>query len=47
MLMDFVELNGSHSGVNIEKAFSESLMDFNVFDKKLAITLDNAYNNEQ
>ena len=27
MLMDFVELNGSHSGVNTEKAFSESLME--------------------
>jgi hypothetical protein len=46
MLIDFVELLGSHSGVNIEKAFSLSLKEFNVFDKKLAITLDNAYNND-
>ena len=46
MLMDFVELFGSHSGVNIEKAFSQSLLGFNVFHKKLAITLDNAYNND-
>jgi hypothetical protein len=43
MLMDFF---GSHSGVNIEKAFSQSLIEFNVFHKKLAITLDNAYNND-
>ena len=46
LLMDFVELFGSHSGVNIEKAFSQSLIEFNVFDNKLAITLDNAYNND-
>jgi hypothetical protein len=46
ILMDFVELSGSHSGVNIEKAFSQSLIEFNVFEKKLAITLDNAYNND-
>jgi hypothetical protein len=30
LLMDFVELFGSHSGVNIEKAFSQSLIEFNV-----------------
>ena len=46
MLIDFVELFGSHSGVNIEKAFSQSLLEFNVFHNKLAITLDNAYNND-
>jgi uncharacterized C2H2 Zn-finger protein len=46
LLIDFVELFGSHSGVNIEKAFSQSLIECNVFDKKLAITLDNAYNND-
>ena len=46
VLMDFVELNCSHSGVNIEKAFSSSLKEFKVFEKKLAITLDNAYNND-
>ena len=46
MLMDFVQLFGSHSGVNIEKAFSQSLLNYNVFNKKLAITLDNAYNND-
>ncbi len=46
ILMDFVELLGSHSGVNIEKAFSESLIEFNVFDEKLAVTVDNAYNND-
>ncbi len=44
--MDFVCLNFGHSGENIEKAFSKSLKDFKVFDKKLAITLDNAYNND-
>ena len=31
--------------MNIEKAFSQSLLEFKVFEKKLAITLDNAYNN--
>jgi len=46
ILIKFVELLGSHSGVNIEKAFSESLIEFNVFDKKLAVTVDNAYNND-
>jgi hypothetical protein len=46
MLMGFAELFEGHSGVNIEKAFSQSLIEFNVFDKKLVITLDNAYNND-
>jgi hypothetical protein len=46
MLMDFVELSERHSGLNIETAFSQSLIDFGVFDKKLAITLDNASNND-
>jgi hypothetical protein len=32
--------------VNIEKTFSHSLKKFYVVDKKFAITLDNAYNND-
>jgi hypothetical protein len=46
MLLDFVELEGSHTGVNIEKTFSHSLKEYNLFEKKFAITLDNAYNND-
>jgi len=45
VLMDFIELHGSHSGVNIENVFSNSLITYKVFDKKLAVTLDNASNN--
>lgn len=46
LLVDFLEIQGSHTGVNIEKYFSESLIEFGLFDKKLAVTLDNAYNND-
>jgi hypothetical protein len=30
ILMDFIQMNGSHTGENIEKAFSQSLIDFKV-----------------
>lgn len=46
LLMDFIELKSGHTGVNIEKYFPQSLLFHGVFDKKLAITLDNASNND-
>ncbi|CAB4403415.1 unnamed protein product [Rhizophagus irregularis] len=46
ILVDFVHLSGSHTGENLAKAFLSCVdNEFNIFNKILAITADNAANN--
>ncbi|GBC36498.1 zinc finger BED domain-containing protein RICESLEEPER 2-like [Rhizophagus irregularis DAOM 181602=DAOM 197198] len=45
ILLDFVKLEGSHSGKNIKEFFLKSLKDFGIMTKILGITTDNASNN--
>ena len=45
IVLDFVELPGSHTGKLIAKKFVETLKEFKVLDKMCGITLDNASNN--
>ncbi|GBC48644.2 zinc finger BED domain-containing protein RICESLEEPER 2-like [Rhizophagus irregularis DAOM 181602=DAOM 197198] len=45
ILLDFVKLEGSHSGKNIKEFFLKSLKDFGIMTKILSITTDNASNN--
>ena len=45
LLLDFIQIKGEHSGTNLEKYFSESLKAYGIYEKKLAVTLDNASNN--
>ncbi|CDO72042.1 hypothetical protein BN946_scf184943.g77 [Trametes cinnabarina] len=46
MLLDFVELAVSHSGVNLATAFAEVVHEFGIDEKMLAVTCDNASNND-
>ncbi|KAJ8474625.1 hypothetical protein ONZ51_g7088 [Trametes cubensis] len=46
MLLDFVELAVSHTGVNLAAAFVQVLKDFGVEEKILGVTCDNALNND-
>ncbi|CAJ0647878.1 14174_t:CDS:2, partial [Entrophospora sp. SA101] len=44
-LIDFVKLSGPHSGDNLREAFVASCRDLGIFAKLLAVTTDNAMNN--
>ncbi|CAB5196259.1 unnamed protein product [Rhizophagus irregularis] len=44
-LLDFIKLEGPHSGANIKDAFLKSLKIFNIESKILGVTTDNASNN--
>ncbi|CAB5356115.1 unnamed protein product [Rhizophagus irregularis] len=44
-LLDFIKLEGPHSGANIKDAFLKSLKNFNIESKILGVTTDNASNN--
>ncbi|CAB5383608.1 unnamed protein product [Rhizophagus irregularis] len=44
-LLDFIKLEGLHSGANIKDAFLKSLKNFNIESKILGVTTDNASNN--
>ncbi|CAB4404665.1 unnamed protein product [Rhizophagus irregularis] len=44
-LLDFIKLNGPHSGANIKEAFLKSLSSYNIELKILGVTTDNASNN--
>ncbi|GBC23981.2 ribonuclease H-like protein [Rhizophagus irregularis DAOM 181602=DAOM 197198] len=44
-LLDFIKLEGPHSGANIKDAFLKSLKNFNIESKILEVTTDNASNN--
>ena len=46
ILMDVVELSGPHSGENLSDAFEKSAEELCVLTKMLAITCDNAANND-
>ncbi|CAG8803303.1 41130_t:CDS:2, partial [Gigaspora margarita] len=45
IIIDFGLLSGKHDGVNIANRFYQILEDYNIVSKFLAITLDNATNN--
>ncbi|GET04401.1 zinc finger BED domain-containing protein RICESLEEPER 2-like [Rhizophagus clarus] len=45
ILLDFIKLEGPHSGANIKKAFLKSLKNFEIESKILGVTTDNASNN--
>ncbi|CAB4413278.1 unnamed protein product [Rhizophagus irregularis] len=44
-LLDFIKLEGPHSGANIKDAFLKSLKNFNIESKILGVTTDNASSN--
>ncbi|GES98553.1 zinc finger BED domain-containing protein RICESLEEPER 2-like [Rhizophagus clarus] len=44
-LLDFIKLEGPHSGANIKEAFLKSLKNFNIESNILRVTTDNASNN--
>ncbi|CAB5320402.1 unnamed protein product [Rhizophagus irregularis] len=44
-LLDFIKLDGPHSGANIKEAFLKSLSSYNIESKILGVTTDNASNN--
>uniref|UniRef100_T1IT56 BED-type domain-containing protein n=1 Tax=Strigamia maritima TaxID=126957 RepID=T1IT56_STRMM len=46
VLLDFIQLKGKHTGINIADAFMNTLTDFNITSKILSITTDNASNND-
>jgi hypothetical protein len=45
VLLDFEPIYGTHTGVNLSTVLLENLQQFNVHDRVLAITTDNASNN--
>ncbi|CAB5393651.1 unnamed protein product [Rhizophagus irregularis] len=45
ILLDFICLKGSHSGENMAIEFSQCVKEFNILSKIIAITADNAANN--
>ncbi|GES80459.1 zinc finger BED domain-containing protein RICESLEEPER 2-like [Rhizophagus clarus] len=45
ILLDFIKLEGPHSGANIKKAFLKSLKNFEIESKILGVTTDNTSNN--
>ncbi|CAB5363724.1 unnamed protein product [Rhizophagus irregularis] len=46
ILVDFVDLSGPHSGENLANVFTKCLQDKKILTKILAITTDNAANND-
>lgn len=44
ILLDVTPLDGTHSGQNLRKAFTDLLEDFGITKKLLALTMDNATN---
>ncbi|CAB4403650.1 unnamed protein product [Rhizophagus irregularis] len=44
-LLDFIKLDGPHSGANIKEAFLKSLSSYNIESNILGVTTDNASNN--
>ena len=46
LLLDIIPLSGSHTGENLCQAFVQTCDDFGLLTKLLAITTDNASNNE-
>ncbi|KAJ3487515.1 hypothetical protein NLJ89_g11705 [Agrocybe chaxingu] len=47
LVLDVIELAKSHTGINLALAFVDILKDFGITDKVLAVTCDNATNNDR
>ncbi|KAF7720346.1 hypothetical protein EC973_000579, partial [Apophysomyces ossiformis] len=46
VLLDFIPMVGAHTGENLVKVFMDLMHDLNIATKILAITTDNATNND-
>src|SRR4029453_16021945 len=46
MLLDLAPLSGPHTGENLCAVFESVCLDFGILDKLLAVTTDNASNND-